>query len=339
MFFNKIFNNLHPSKTKNMRITTTITLMTLLLISSCSKSENNDPGPLPPAGEGTQFVADHTVALEDVLRKIPKQYIDLARTTLHVAYQHTSHGTHVSYGMYGLPDYKTGDKELFGITRNKQQTNKLDFYDNIIADYSNGVPDLSTNETAFEEGTRKFLDDPDNADINVVMWSWCSITDHNVAANYLPGMQRLINEYGKNGSKITSGKRKKPVTFIFMTGHAEENGNIGTGKPKNQADLIIDFCKKNKQYCLDYYNIDTHDMDGKYWDDASDNGTSKKGGNFYADWQKSKTKGQHWYENKVSPGGQVTYGEHNTQHITANRKAYAMWWILARIAGWDGEIK
>ena len=27
----------------------------------------------------------------------------------------------------------------------------------------------------------------------------------------------------------------------------------------------------------------------------------------------------------------------NSQHITANRKAYAMWWILARIAGWNGE--
>ncbi len=30
------------------------------------------------------------------------------------------------------------------------------------------------------------------------------------------------------------------------------------------------------------------------------------------------------------------FGAHNSQHITANRKAYAMWWILARIAGWDG---
>ena len=37
-------------------------------------------------------------------------------------------------------------------------------------------------------------------------------------------------------------------------------------------------------------------------------------------------------------GGSVTYGAHNSQHITANRKAYAMWYILARIAGWDGTI-
>ena len=25
------------------------------------------------------------------------------------------------------------------------------------------------------------------------------------------------------------------------------------------------------------------------------------------------------------------------RHITANRKAYAMWYILARVAGWNGN--
>ena len=324
---------------KPMKIMTIIPLMGFLLFTACGESDNKEPEPIPPATEGTQFIAGHTTAREEVLRKIPTTYINQARTTLHVAYQHTSHGTHVTYGLYGLPDFKTGDKELFGITHNDPQNNKLDFRDNVIASYANGVADLSTNETAFEEGTRKFLDDPANANINVVMWSWCSITNHNVAGNYLPGMQRLINEYGKDGTKVLSGKRKTPVTFIFMTGHAEANSNIGNGKPKNQADLIIDFCEKNKQYCLDYYSIDTHDMENNYWDDAGDDGDSAKGGKFYANWQSANAKGQYWFENKSRPGGSVTYGAHNTQHITANRKAYAMWWILARIAGWDGETE
>jgi hypothetical protein len=69
----------------------------------------------------------------------------------------------------------------------------------------------------------------------------------------------------------------------------------------------------NKFYCLDYYGIDTHGMEGNFWEDAGDDGNS-------------------------STGGSVTFGAHNTQHITANRKAYAMWYILARIAGWDGEF-
>jgi hypothetical protein len=42
-------------------------------------------------------------------------------------------------------------------------------------------------------------------------------------------------------------------------------------------------------------------------------------------------------ENRESPGGSASYGDHNSQHITANRKVYALWWILARIAGWEGQ--
>ncbi|MEA1897869.1 MAG: hypothetical protein U9N53_09435, partial [Bacteroidota bacterium] len=122
-----------------------------------------------------------------------------------------------------------------------------------------------------------------------------------------------------------------------MTGHANRDSNVGDGKPKNQAGLIIDYCRENKFYCLDYYGIDTHDMDGNYWEDAGDNGDSSTGGNFYSDWQDSHSAGNGYYENRSSPGGTVTCGAHNSQHITANRKAYAMWYILARIAGWDAN--
>jgi hypothetical protein len=285
------------------------------------------------------YIADHSVASEAVLRSIPASFIDSARNMLHVAYQHTSHGTHVTYGLFGLQDYKGGDLELFGVTNNDPQQNKLAFHDNAMESYAEpGVDaaDLSRNETAFIQATRNYLDDPKNAQINVIMWSWCSISGHKVSENYLAGMQMLINEYGKNGSKIGEGKRINPVYFVFMTGHAEGR-NVGAGLPKDQADLIVDFCNKNNQLCLDYYSIDTHDMSGKYWDDANDNGASTKyGGNFYHDWQQAHNQGQHWYANK-SVSGSVVFGQHNDQHITANRKAYAMWWILARIAGWNGR--
>jgi hypothetical protein len=153
-------------------------------------------------------------------------------------------------------------------------------------------------------------------------------------------MQTLIGEYGTGGSKVGTdpGQRTHPVTFIFMTGHAEPNSNVGSGRPMNQADTIIGFCNANHYFCLDYYGIDTHDMNDQYWSDAGDNGNSDLyGGNFYIDWQEQGEEGIDYYYNKDTPGGTITYGDHNTQHITANRKAYAMWWILARIAGWNGE--
>ncbi|WP_430815716.1 hypothetical protein [Carboxylicivirga sp. RSCT41] len=292
---------------------------------------------------GDQFIADYTVAKEGVLRSIPKKYIDLARQNLHVAYQHTSHGTHVSRGLYGLQDYKEGDDVLFGITNHNPQEGKLDFRDYALQEYAepgrNGV-DLSRDETAFIQATRNYLDDEDNADINVVMWSWCNIAGHDVSGNYLPGMKILIDEYGVGGSKLGNekGQRKNAVAFIFMTGHANRSTNTGVGNPKEQARLINDYCNANGLLCLDYYSIDTHCMNDNYWEDAGDNGDSGNyGGNFYEDWQSENELGIAYFESKNKPGGEVKLGSHTTQYITSNRKAYAMWWILARLSGWDGE--
>ena len=296
--------------------------LSCFLASGLLSCEKDDPAFIK--GENA-VIANHTIAYEDILRTIPEEYINAARNNLHMAYQHTSHGTHVSYGMFGLPDFMAGDELRFAITNNDPQPDKLDFRDNAMVSYAeagDNASDLSQNETAFIQATRNYLDDADNSEINVVMWSWCNIAGHDVAANYIPGMQSLINEYPS-------------VAFIFMTGHANKDSNVGDGKPKNQADLIINYCKENNFYCLDYYGIDTHDMDGNYWEDAGDDGNSSTGGSFYADWQSSHSVGAGYYENRSSPGGSVTYGAHNSQHITANRKAYAMWYILASIAGWE----
>ncbi len=317
------------------------TALLIILAASCEKDNSGSTEQSIPAAN--DYIAGHETAKESVLRNIPVEYINKARTTLHIAYQHTSHGTHVSRGLFGLQDYKEGDDLLFGITNNNSTSNKLDFHDYAISSYAadgDDASDLSRNETAFIQATRNYLDDPENAAINVVMWSWCSITGHNVSGNYIPGMQTLINEYGQGGSKIGKGpdQRETPVTFIFMTGHAETNNNVGEGKPKNQAGVITEFCKQNKQFCLDYYSIDTRCMNDNYWEDAGDDGNSAAyGGNFYRDWQNSHVQGTDFFESKSSPGGNAEYGSHNSQYITANRKAYAMWWILARIAGWEGS--
>lgn len=287
-----------------------------------------------------QFIADYSVARESVLRSIPVEYINTARSELVIAYQHTSHGTHVSRGVFGLQDYKSGDGQLFGVSETSE-TGKLEFRDYALENYAPpGVTaiDLSVDEEAFIETTRNYLDAPENATVNVIMWAWCDISGHNPAGNYLPGMTSLISEYGPGGSKIGTGagQREVPVSFIFMTGHANQNDNTGTREPKEQAETINTYCNSNQQFCLDYYSIDTHDMDDTYYEDAGDDGDSDTyGGNFYMDWQNSHTLGEHYFENKRSPGGDVDYGEHNSQHITANRKAYAFWWILARISGWE----
>ncbi len=294
------------------------------------------------ASSSSSYVADYHVATEAALRAIPDSYINAARTTLHVAYFHTSHGTHVSYGAFGLPGFKNGDNIKFGITNNTAaDPDKLDFHDYYGQDLSQADADWQ----AWRDQVRAYLDNPANAAINVMMWSWCDIAGHSVD-NYLTSMQTLIDEYGPGGSKIGTGvgKRINPVTFIFMTGHANAYGNLGPGQAHDQAAVITAYCNAHGYFCIDYYSVDTHAMDGTYYDDAGDDGDSASyfasnstgSGSFYIDWERSHTEGVDWYQNRSepAPSGFLTTGVHNNQHITANRKAFAFWWVLARIAGY-----
>ncbi len=56
--------------------------------------------------------------------------------------------------------------------------------------------------------------------------------------NYLPGKQTLSNESGVGWAKIRNGLRTEPVTFVFTTGSANSNSNIGNGKQKGLIDII-----------------------------------------------------------------------------------------------------
>jgi len=66
------------------------------------------------------------------------------------------------------------------------------------------------------------------------MWAWCDIEGRDITANYLPGMDSLMDEYGEGGSKIGTGpgQREVPVSFIFMTGHPNTGLNLGAGSPE-----------------------------------------------------------------------------------------------------------
>jgi hypothetical protein len=211
---------------KNISFVIALSFLFVFVLSSCEK---DDPEFIK--GENA-VIADHTIAYEDILRSIPDEYINAARNDLHIAYQHTSHGTHVSYGMFGLPGYKAGDETRFAISNNDPQADKLDFRDYAMASYTD-ASDLSQNETAFIQGTRDYLDDPDNSEINVVMWSWCNIAGHDVAGNYIPGMQTLINEYPS-------------VSFIFMTGLF----NVSNVRNPGSISLRIYFIQRRVQEVL-----------------------------------------------------------------------------------------
>lgn len=291
----------------------------------------------PPGG----FIADHLIAKESVLRRIPDSAINAARQNLHILYCGTSHSTQVMTGMAGLVQYKTGDDTLFAFTTDGVPVpGSLDIHYNgadgtdLSADSVDG-----DGHTGYFRGTVTYLDSHD--DVNVVMWSWCSIEDHDVQV-YLDNFEELIDMYSAGGSKGRTAENA--VTFVFMSGYARgSDGDDPTAEhsPYNNAMAIRAYCEEHDQFLLDYWSQDVYD----YATDAYNPDESGNANVQHFNYCDSHTVGEDWYECRDWNSGAVEFPAHTednptyAQHLTGNRRAYAAWWIWARIAGWDGTLE
>ena len=115
--------------------------------------------PSPPATNA--IIIDHT---STKLADISVESINQAKTSLHIAYGHTSHGSQLVDGMTGLYNWK-GSLYAFN---NGGTGGALDLRDTPFSGaYDLGNPD----RTSWASATRTYLNA--NPDINVVIWSWC----------------------------------------------------------------------------------------------------------------------------------------------------------------------
>jgi hypothetical protein len=83
----------------------------------------------------------------------------------------------------------------------------------------------------------------------------------------------------------------------------------------------------------DFADIESYDPDGTFYEFPHDNCNyyeSVSGpilGNWAIEWQDSHTEGVDWYSCTSA----------HSQPLNANRKAYAAWWLWARLAGWNPD--
>jgi len=86
----------------------------------------------------------------------------------------------------------------------------------------------------------------------------------------------------------------------------------------------------------DFYDIECYDPDNNYFGDkyvldtcgydGDDDGDPRNdGANWAVEWQNSHTVGSDWYDCASA----------HSEPLNANRKAYAAWWLWARLGGWN----
>lgn len=260
----------------------------------------------------SQIIIDHRTAK---LADIPVEWINQAKSKLHIAYEHTSHGSQIIDGMTGLYKWK-GNIYLWN---DGGSDGALDIDDHGITGGSDlGSPDF----TSWAGSTRTYLNKPENNNINVVMWSWCGQVSDATESNintYLTLMSDLEEDYPH-------------VKFIYMTGHLDGTGVNGNLNKRNEQ--IRDYCKRNRKILYDFADIESYNPDGEYFLNkaANDNcdydsdGNGSRDRNWAIEWQNSHTLNTDWYDCNPS----------HSQPLNGNLKAYAAWWLWARLAGWTG---
>jgi uncharacterized protein YjdB len=260
-----------------------------------------------------QIIIDHNCTR---LGDIPATYITQAKSTLHIAYEHTSHGSQIIDGMTGLFNWK-GSAYAWN---NGGLNGALDIHDNGITGGTDlGSPDF----TAWAAATRTYLRNTANSNVNVVMWAWCgqlSTASESDVNTYLGLMNSLETDYPR-------------VKFVYMTGHLDGTGTSGNLHRRNEQ--IRTYCRNNQKILYDFADIESYDPDNNYYlnraanenCDYDSNNDGSLDRNWAITWQNSHTLNVDWY-NCTSA---------HSQPLNANRKAYAAWWLWARLAGWNGS--
>lgn len=250
------------------------------------------------------IIIDHSCTNLD---NIPQQWIEQAKIDLNIAYGHTSHGSQITDGMSGLVGFAGGLYAWNGDGSN----GALQLQDGGLGEASDlGNPDF----TAWEATTRSYLDS--HPSTNVIMWSWCGQVSGASSGDidtYLGLMSDLESDY-------------PDVRFVYMTGHTDGSGLDGNLHIRNQQ--IRDYCIANDKILYDFEDIESYDPDGNYFGDRYVNDACDyDGGNWAVEWQESHQEGVDWYDCSSA----------HSQPLNANLKAYAAWWLWARLAGWPGN--
>lgn len=231
---------------------------------------------------------------------IPDSIITKVKDNYRLIHGHLSHGWQIDDGLDTLEVQSPDFSAEIGNFSLPNNANTL----NVMYYYA-------SDKNYWNEGgantLRGYLNANDN--INVALFSWCRDLDENSSDYvyaYLDTLAKLELEY-------------PGVHFIYATGNAQKSGETGLLRFNNN-NIIRDYCQNNNKILYDFADLDCwwYNQQTEVWEDSyyQINGTN-------VPVEHSQFHEELWHHTTVESGIQ---------------KAKALWYLLAKLSGWNTDV-
>lgn len=256
---------------------------------------------IPPTGA---IIINH---LNTDITQIPASCITKAKT-LTFQYAHRSDGGNILEGLSYVYNKNNAFKSAYQVNSLPSQTSPIQLR---IMDGNPPQPDYSYAENYWNSADGRAATEANwaSGNFDASMWSWCSEfnqgTDQSALANsYLNIMNGMEANYPN-------------IKFVYMTSYGDyRDSNIASA---NQ--IIRNYATNNEKILYDFEDIGRCDPDGNCYSSATRD----------CSWCST------WCASHSSYCTNLPSTCAHTHGLLCAQRASAFWWMMARLAGWDGN--